>query len=170
MGLLGSLIERGDDHREVWKILGVARPVSRTDIVAADLYPDAVECLRAAKAAGLGVGIAGNQPRGAVEALMSLNVSADFVASSAEWGVAKPAPEFFAQVARAARVQPHEILYVGDRLDNDVVPAAAAGMRTALLRRGPWGYVHARRPESKAADLLLDSLVELTSALQHYRR
>lgn len=30
------------------------------------------------------------------------------------------------------------ILYVGDRLDNDILLARDAGMRTAFIRRGPW--------------------------------
>ena len=33
---------------------------------------------------------------------------------------------------------PEEIAYVGDRTDNDVLPAADAGMRPILIRRGPW--------------------------------
>ncbi len=35
---------------------------------------------------------------------------------------------------------PSEVLYVGDRLDNDVLPAKSAGMQAVLIRRGPWGY------------------------------
>jgi FMN phosphatase YigB (HAD superfamily) len=31
-----------------------------------------------------------------------------------------------------------QLLYVGDRLDNDIRPAQAAGLATALIRRGPW--------------------------------
>lgn len=53
------------------------------------------------------------------------------------------------------------ILYVGDRLDNDVVPARAVGMRTAFLRRGPWGYIHAQLPQAALADVQVNSLDEL---------
>nr|WP_307334316.1 HAD hydrolase-like protein [Microbacterium sp. SORGH_AS_1204] len=41
---------------------------------------------------------------------------------------------------------------VGDRLDNDVISARHAGMRTAFIRRGPWGIIHSRRPEASLAD------------------
>jgi FMN phosphatase YigB (HAD superfamily) len=33
------------------------------------------------------------------------------------------------------------VLYVGDRLDNDIRPAQDAGISAALIRRGPWGYI-----------------------------
>ena len=59
---------------------------------------------------------------------------------------------------------PEEIAYVGDRLDNDVLPAADAGMRPILLRRGPWGYLHARRPEASRATVI-GSLTELPEVL-----
>lgn len=165
MGVLGSLIERGEDHRGLWAALGVAPPTFPPRIEEVDLYPDALACLRAVRRAGMAVGVAGNQPAGAVAQLRAAGIEADVVASSADWGVAKPASEFFARVSDAIRLQPEEILYVGDRLDNDVLPARAAGMRTAFIRRGPWGHIHARRPEAARADVLIGSLAELTSAL-----
>ncbi|MDZ7886632.1 MAG: HAD-IA family hydrolase [Mycobacterium sp.] len=165
MGVIGALIERGEDHRSAWPILGVDPPSTRPDITNADLYPDALDCLRAARTAGFIVGIAGNQPHGVANRLETLGVGSDFVASSADWGVAKPSPQFFEKVISAAQLSPHEIMYVGDRLDNDILPAHGANLRTALVRRGPWGYLHANRPESKVADLQLDSLNELTAAI-----
>ena len=45
------------------------------------------------------------------------------------------------------------------------LPAARAGMRTALIRRGPWGYLHAERPEAAACDLVIDGLHDLLPAL-----
>lgn len=165
MGLLGALIERGEDHRGVWELLGVDPPPSPS-ITAGDLYPDAIPCLAAARSAGLAVGIAGNQPAGAEEQLRAAQVHVDFVAASARWGVAKPSAEFFTRVLEEARVPADRIVHVGDRLDNDVLPARAAGMRTVLIRRGPWGHVHATRPEAALADCRIDSLDGLTRALE----
>jgi hypothetical protein len=31
-------------------------------------------------------------------------------------------------------------------------------IRAALIRGGPWGYIHARRPEAEVADLQLNSV------------
>jgi HAD superfamily hydrolase (TIGR01509 family) len=164
MGTLGALIAQGKDHRGVWDVLGVERPAEPPSIDQADLYPDALSCLRAARDAGLVVGIAGNQPACVETQLRGLGFDADFIASSAAWGVAKPSAEFFSRIIQAARVDASEILYVGDRLDNDILPARAGGMRTAFIRRGPWGYLHAQHPDVDLADMRLQSLAELTTA------
>jgi HAD superfamily hydrolase (TIGR01509 family) len=165
MGVVGALIEAGRDHREAWAILGVPPPEEGPEIGAADLYPDAIECLRTARDNGLVVGIAGNQPAGVEAQLAAAGLEVDFIASSAGWGVSKPSAAFFGRVVEETGVRPDEILYVGDRLDNDVLPARAAGMRTAFVRRGPWGHLHARRPECALADLRLESLEDLTRAM-----
>ncbi len=138
MGLLGALIARDEDHRHVWDLLGVERPTEPPLIQRADLYPDALACLRAAKQAGLAVGIAGNQPTGVEAQLRDAGFDADFIASSAAWGVTKPSPEFFSRTVTTVQLDAGQILYVGDRLDNDVLPARKAGMKTAFIRRGPW--------------------------------
>jgi HAD superfamily hydrolase (TIGR01549 family) len=130
----------------------------RNHFDADDLYPDVRAGLSALRAAGFQVIIAGNQPKRAYDALVAMDLPADSVHTSEGWGVSKPQPEFFAEVAAVAGREPAEILYVGDRLDNDVLPAGRAGMRTALLRRGPWGYLHAERPEAAAADVIVDDL------------
>lgn len=165
MAVLGSLAERGEPHHAVWGVLGVERPPATPTIDAVDLYPDALPTLRALRAAGYVVAVAGNQPAGAVEQLRAAGVDLDVVASSAAWGVAKPDPAFFARVLDEVGLPAAQVLYVGDRLDNDVLPAHAAGMRTAFLRRGPWGYVHARWPDAAVADVRVDSLGELVDAL-----
>jgi FMN phosphatase YigB (HAD superfamily) len=170
MGVLGALIARDEDHRDLWPLLGVEKPAARPLIEAADLYPDALPCLRAAAEHGLVVGIAGNQPAGVEEQLRTAGFSPNFLASSAAWGVAKPSLEFFDRIVAEAGVEPDSILYVGDRLDNDVLPARAVGMRTAFVRRGPWGHLHAERPEVDLADLRLDNLADLTEALVHGRQ
>ena len=54
---------------------------------------------------------------------------------------------------------------VGDRIDNDVVPSAAAGMRAVWIRRGPWGYLH--RDETGAAVLEVRNLDELVERIAH---
>jgi len=93
-----------------------------------------------------------------------MDLPVDAIRTSDEWGIQKPAPGFFAKVAALTGLPPAEIAYVGDRLDNDVLPAAEAGMMPVLVRRGPWGYLHAERPDA-ARTTVVDSLLELPALL-----
>lgn len=164
-GVVGALIATGRDHHDLWDVIGVDRPAGGVDPGQCDPYPDALECVAAVRRAGLTVGVAGNQPAVIEQVLYAAGLEADFIASSAAWGVAKPNPEFFVRLISEAGVPAESILYVGDRLDNDVLPARAAGIRTVFVRRGPWGYLHALKDEASLADLRVDSLQELTALL-----
>jgi HAD superfamily hydrolase (TIGR01509 family) len=175
--VLGAVIERREHHREVFRpflpSMDVEGELARrraaghpTGLDPADLYPDALPGLRAVQQAGYAVGVAGNQPPAVTEELFAaLDVRLDVLASSAAWGVEKPDPAFFHTLAAAAGLPPEQIAYVGDRVDNDVLPARAAGMRAVFLRRGPWGYVHDRWPEARDADARITSLADLPAAL-----
>lgn len=128
----------------------------------ADLYPDVRPALKALAEAGFWVGVAGNQTIRAAELLRDLRLPVDAVATSGEWGPKKPDPAFFDRLLQWAPGRPEEILYVGDHRDSDVVPGHAAGLRTALIRRGPWGHLWADDPVVRStADWVVDSLLEL---------
>lgn len=171
--VLGALIEQDRHHREVFEVFCPGFDVEaamREDAVfgafdADDLYPDARGCIEDLRSEGVIVGLAGNQPERAEATLHTIGLDVDFVAASARWGVEKPSPEFFAKIVEAAGVPAHEIAYVGDRLDNDVLPAIEAGMVAVFLRRGPWGEIHALRPEADRAHIRLDSLTDLPRLL-----
>jgi HAD superfamily hydrolase (TIGR01549 family) len=176
LAVLGAVIERGGDHREVFQIFrpGMDLPSEQEarrragipdTFGAKDLYPDTRPALEALHKAGLTLGIAGNQPAEAEAIILALGLPVDLVASSAGWGVNKPSPEFFARIGRELALDPADILYAGDRLDNDVLPARRAGMQAALVRRGPWGWIHSERQEAAEAHLRIDSLMELVPIL-----
>ena len=178
---LGVVIERRQHHRRVFDLvrpgLDVAAEEERRRAAGwtyrfepGDFYPAALPCLAALKAAGCRIGLAGNQPEDAEAALSAAGFPADFIASSARWGVEKPDPAFFAKVAEAAGAAPAETAYVGDRLDNDVLPAKAAGMLAVFLRRGPWGMAHAGWPEAEQADIGLETLAALPKVLSRVNR
>jgi HAD superfamily hydrolase (TIGR01509 family) len=156
MGVLGGLAARGEHHDSVWDVLSVepASSMFRSD----ELYPDALPCFAELRSRGLLVGAAGNTPE-AVEAMLRGHV--DVVGSSVRWEVEKPAPEFFERVVEETGFKAEEIAYVGDRVDNDVNPALAAGMVAVHVRRGPWGHLH--KPPREA--IRVQSLAELPEAL-----
>jgi FMN phosphatase YigB (HAD superfamily) len=122
-----------------------------------DLHPDALPCFDALRAGGLRLGAAGNM-YAHHEAFLRPHL--DFVGSSERWGVEKPAAAFFAHVVEEAGVPAAEILYVGDRVDNDVLPALTAGFRAVRVRRGAHAHV-----ESPEGTITIDSLAELPEAL-----
>ncbi len=163
--LVGVTIERRIQIGEVWSLLGVERPQRRAGLSVEDLYPDAADCLRALAAAGYRIGIAGNQPAGAELQLGDAGLPVEFVRSSGAWGVSKPDPAFFHRVREACGVQPQRIAYVGDRLDNDVLPAQGAGMLGVFLVRGPWGAAHDAWPEAARADARITGLDQLLGVL-----
>ncbi|MEU8927102.1 HAD family hydrolase [Kitasatospora sp. NPDC048545] len=126
-----------------------------------DLYPDVRPALSRLREAGLWVGIAGNQNAAVSSLLRGLDLPADAIATSAEWGVSKPNPGFFGRVTVWAPGEPHEIVYVGDHPANDVAPAKAAGLQAAHLRRGPIGLT----TSAPDADWTVNSLTELAKLL-----
>jgi len=124
-----------------------------------DLHADALPCLTALRARGLRLGAAGNMHAHHEE---FLRPHVDFVGSSERWGIQKPDAGFFAQVVEEAGVPAEEILYVGDRVDNDVIPARAAGLHAVRIRRGGHAQV-----ESPAGTVTIESLDELPEVLEH---
>jgi len=132
---------------------------------ARDVYPDALPCLARLRELGYGVGIAGNQPARSIAALSALGFAGVMIAASATLGVEKPDPRFFAALEAVSGVPAASIAYVGDRVDNDVLPARAAGMAAIFVKRGPWGRVHAARPDAARASLAVTSLLEIPDAL-----
>lgn len=171
--LVGAVVAQGKDNAEA---LRLARP--GIDVAAeyqaretagrgeyldeSDLYDDARPALSALRRLGVRVVVAGNQTVRAGQLLRELDLPADLVVTSGEWGVAKPQPEFFHRVLEVAQTAPSATLYVGDHPANDVFPAKAAGLRTAHVRRGPWGHLWAATDDVvAAADWRIGSLTQL---------
>lgn len=179
--MFGAVIARGEDYRQTFQHFrpGFDLAAERLRREQADfpehfgeqdLYPDARPCLEKLRQLGFVVGIAGNQTARAERLLHGLNLPADFISTSAGWGVEKPSAEFFDRIIAECGCAPGEIAYVGDRLDNDIHPALAAGMVAVFLRRGPWGYIHAAHRDVTRAHLRLESLDELPERLTALRQ
>jgi HAD superfamily hydrolase (TIGR01549 family) len=173
---LDDVIKRGEHHRKAFEHFrpgfdmqaALRERAANGDIYlyeAVDLYPDARPCLAALRARAYRIGIAGNQPIEAEQRIRDLDLGADFIVTSAGLGIEKPSPGFFARIAEIAGAPPAAIAYVGDRLDNDVLPARAAGMVSVFLERGPWGERHAKRADARLADIWLKDLAALPEAL-----
>jgi 2-C-methyl-D-erythritol 2,4-cyclodiphosphate synthase len=123
---LGKTIERGEEHSELWRHLGVERPAAADEIAYSwdDLHADALDCLERLRSSGMLVGVAGNQSA-AMERWARESLPVDVVVGSESLGVRKPDPRFFERLVALARLAPAEVAYVGDRADNDARPALA---------------------------------------------
>lgn len=172
MAGLGATLATGGDFRDVFSRFGADDWRGRLAEVEAtyggfqesDLYPDARRSVEALCQDGYRVALLANQPARRTPELRALGFAPDVMAMSEEMGVAKPDPAFFARALDLmGEPQPGQVAYVGDRLDNDVMPAARAGMRAVWLRRGPWGLIGdpSNADAPAAARLVVDSLDEL---------
>jgi HAD superfamily hydrolase (TIGR01549 family) len=162
---LGVTIERGEEHHALWGHLGLEGPPEWWHEILyslEDLYPDAWDCLERTRSLGYRVGVVGNQTEALEAWARESAFPTDVVSSSASLGVRKPDRAFFAKVCELVDHGPGEVAYVGDRVDNDVLPAAAAGLTAVHVRRGPWGRLQPTPPE---AALGLDDLASLPEAL-----
>lgn len=173
VAVFGAVIAQGLDYRETFQVfkpdfdLGRERQ-ARIDAGEGewfgedDLYPDARPALAALRELGVLVGIAGNQTARAGKILRDLDLPADFIATSDDWGVQKPELGFFDKVVEAVGAGADEIVYVGDRIDNDLAPAKKRGLRTVYVQRGPWGWIHRDKPEvDELSDWRISDLHEL---------
>jgi FMN phosphatase YigB (HAD superfamily) len=138
--VFGAVIARGLDYRETFQMFRPGFDLDeerrrRADagkpewFGEADLYPDARPVLTQLRQEGFWLGLAGNQTKNAGQILRELDLSVDLVATSDDWGVSKPDPAFFHRLSESVPFASNEILYVGDRLDNDIWPASRAGCR-----------------------------------------
>lgn len=173
LAALGAVIARGGEHRDVFPIFGADDWQLRMEAVEGayggfagdDLYADAIPALAALRDAGLRVAIVANQPSSRAEELRAIGVDAEVLAMSETIGVSKPDPAFFARALELmGKPDPSTVAYVGDRVDNDIVPAIAAGMRAVWIRRGPWGVIQAL-PDGVRPALIVGSLAELTDRI-----
>jgi HAD superfamily hydrolase (TIGR01549 family) len=170
LAALGAVIARGGEHRDVFPIFGAddwerhLPAVERAygGFTTDDLYPDALPALAALRNAGYRLAIVANQPASRADELRAIGIDVEVMAMSESMGVGKPDPAFFTRMLEMmGGPEPSSVAYVGDRVDNDLIPSAAAGMRAVWIRRGPWGVIQ-DAPDGAAALVVgtLDELVE----------
>ena len=108
------------------------------------------------------LGIIANQSLGTQERIDNWGIGKyfDVVMASAETGCAKPDPRIFTMALQKAKCEPNEAVMVGDRLDNDIVPAKKLGMKTVWVRQG-YAIYQSIDDESKRPDYIIDTIGEL---------
>ncbi len=133
-------------------------------------YPDAEDCLSKIENMGLKIRIIANQNYGSKERLKKFGLLKyiDLVIASAEEGIAKPNPEIFKIALARAGCESYEAVMVGDRLDNDVVPAKYIGMKTIWIKQG-FAALCSVRYDNERPDCIANSLGAIPELLKTFR-
>jgi HAD superfamily hydrolase (TIGR01509 family) len=77
----------------------------------------------------------------------------------------KPDTRYYEEIVQALHVNPEQCIMVGDRIDNDIIPAKLLSMGTVLIRVGIHGNQQPRIP-FEAPDVELDGVPGLAGAVQ----
>ena len=127
-------------------------------------YPEAETVLKNLFEKGYRLGVIANQNSGLDARLEKWGLRKYFtlIVSSAEIGCAKPDLEIFKRALAMANCKADECVMIGDRLDNDVRPAKAIGMKSVWIRNGLARHQSASLGDG-IVDLVINSLIELIS-------
>ena len=148
-------------HREVMKLLGVEYP--EWSPLYEELYPDTAKCLQSLEKK-YKLGIIANQIPGAEKRLEDMGIRQffDVIVASAEEGVAKPDPRIFRIALDRTGCAPEQAVMIGDRIDNDIVPAKQLGMKTVWIKQGVGQYWNIQG-DCETPEFEVNSLSELLS-------
>ena len=130
------------------------------------LYDDAIELLEYLKNKKYKLGIVANQKKGLQKRLDEFGILEyfDLVISSEEVGVSKPDKEIFNIALSKTSCKPQECIMIGDRLDNDILPANQIGMKTIWIRQGLAKYQDIKLG-TENANFVVSSLSEIEDIL-----
>ena len=148
---------------ETIKLLNIKKPEWRHEDEI--LYRETEECLKVLSRK-YSIGVIANQALGTENRLKAFGILEyiDLVIASAEEGVAKPDKRIFEIALERAMCKPQHAVMVGDRIDNDIVPAKAMGMKTIWIKQG-FGKYWKKSAECEQADYEVNHLLALLEIL-----
>ena len=148
---------------EISKQLGIELPKWESQYE--KLYTDSEDCLKGLSR-NYEIGIIANQTLGTSERLENLGVRKyiDLVIASAEEGVSKPGRRIFEIALERSGCKPENAVMIGDRIDNDIVPAKQLGMKTIWIKQG-FGSLWTVMDESEKADIEVNNLSDILNYL-----
>lgn len=129
------------------------------------LYSDAYECLEILSSR-YKIGIIANQSLGTKDRLEQHGILQyiDLVIASAEEGVAKPDKKIFEIALERGNCKPNNAVMIGDRIDNDIIPAKLLGMHTIWIKQ-EFGQYWNITQEVEKADCVVHSLMDICNIL-----
>jgi len=132
------------------------------------LYPG-VDGLLEMLAEDFTLGLAGNAPASVLKSLDGFGVLRYFTHTdvSGSIGINKPDQRFFETILANAEAKASEAIVVGDRLDNDIIPARRIGMKTIWIRWGRYRIMEPRTPDEIPEATVAD-VREVSTALRSF--
>lgn len=130
------------------------------------LYDDTESVLSSLCERGYNIGVIANQAAGTQKRLENWGLMKyiQLVIASAEEGVAKPDKRIFEIALERSMCSPNGAVMIGDRIDNDIIPAKKIGMATIWVKQG-FGKYWTIANESEKADFEVNNLTELLALL-----
>lgn len=129
------------------------------------LYPDTKKVLDTLSKK-YKLGVIANQSLGTKARLENWNIGKHFdvIVASAEAGCEKPDLKIFNLALDEAKCKPIEAVMIGDRLDNDIIPAKQLGMKTVWVRQGFAKYQNVKNANEQP-DYTIEAIYDLTEIL-----
>ena len=156
-----KLNKKGD--LEVARELGVSLP--KWYMEDEFLYDNAIQCFETLSKK-YKIGIIANQSLGTEERLGHQGILKfiNLIVASAEEGVAKPDRRIFEIALERSNCKPVNAIMIGDRIDNDIIPAKRMGMNTIWIKQG-FGQYWNIKEEIEKPDFVINNLTELCNLL-----
>lgn len=131
-----------------------------------ELFPESYTCLEKLSKK-YKIGVIANQLPGTVARLEKHGILKfiDIVIASAEEGIEKPDRKIFELALSRADCRSENAVMIGDRVDNDIIPAKKMGMKTVRVKQGMWKYWEVSSPEEQA-DYEVDNLNEVLALFE----
>ena len=143
------------------------------------VYDDVVPCINALKKLSIKTAIiTDGLPVKQYEKILRLGIDEliDLTVVSDEIGIRKPNPKLFDHCLKRFGLLGPETIYVGDRIDKDIIPAKLCNIHSVLIRRGgkhdPYKKVikipEGNKPEFEISDLneIFDIIAEINQKEQ----
>ncbi len=130
-------------------------------------YPDTIKTLIELKKMGLKLGvITDGITIKQWEKLIRLGIVDFFddVITSEEFGLGKPNIEFFEYGIKKLNLNPNETIYVGDRVDKDIIPSKNVGMITIRILKGKY-----KNMDDNKSDYQVNNLLEIVDIVKNLK-
>ncbi|MFL2665039.1 MAG: HAD family hydrolase [Dehalococcoidia bacterium] len=130
---------------------------------------DIFKILRSLKNKKYVLGIVANQPVSSIKIMKQIGLldffSNKYVSDSVN--LYKPDENFFLHVCKNINANPFESIMIGDRIDNDIVPAKKLGMKTIRLITGRYKIQNPRN-NSEEADFNITNINQIEKIVESY--